>query len=218
MNFYTPRIINADSWDKEMADASSMTEPLQDSNDFDLMNTKLNPESVNTVFAFDDEDYSNFSAGVLLKCNSRYPPPRGKRRKPKYLKCLRDEQHKRNLKKEEKGKAGGVFGTGVGAGRRKACKELGLTGSEKRECARELRARGWKKGMSIPPDMMGITIEDIEMVDSGLYDDIDDAQGGRFLDEKTQEILIYSGIALVGVIGVFYLISGIRTAMTTASS
>lgn len=51
--------------------------------------------------------------------------------------------------------------TGIGTGRRKACKESGLTGAEKRECARQLKERGWKKGDPIPDDMSGIAPEDI---------------------------------------------------------
>src|SRR3990167_1046876 len=49
---------------------------------------------------------------------------------------------------------------GVGTGSRKACKDSGLTGVEKRACAKKLRASGWKKGDPIPDDMTGLTQEE----------------------------------------------------------
>jgi hypothetical protein len=37
--------------------------------------------------------------------------------------------------------------------RKKACKDSGLTGKEKRACAKQLKQAGWKKGQPIPPDI-----------------------------------------------------------------
>lgn len=50
---------------------------------------------------------------------------------------------------------------GIGTGRRKQCKEQGLSGSEKRACVRMLKKSGWKKGQPIPVDMAGITQKDV---------------------------------------------------------
>jgi hypothetical protein len=45
--------------------------------------------------------------------------------------------------------------------RKKACKEAGLTGKEKRQCARDLKKSGWKKGDPIPANMGGIKETDV---------------------------------------------------------
>jgi hypothetical protein len=157
-----PRIVSSAIWDKHMADAFSLTEPMQDANQFDLLHSKLNPESVLPNFPADG--YSNFSAGAIASCNLKYPPPRvSKKRKEQYQNCLAAEQ-KRIDDKKASGGGGGVLG--IGSGKRKACKEAGLTGAEKRACAKELKARGWKKGQPMPPDMAGISSADVEVVEA----------------------------------------------------
>jgi hypothetical protein len=62
-----------------------------------------------------------------------------------------------------------LFGIGKGrgrgpffSGRKKACKDAGLSGAEKRKCAQQLRASGWKKGMPIPASMGGVTPAEVE--------------------------------------------------------
>ena len=118
---------------------------------------------------------------------------------------------------EEKGKAGGILGTGVGSGRRKACSELGLSGAEKRDCARELRARGWKKGLPIPDDMAGLDDLDIEQyepdIEEATDEEKDKAGVGRniFWDERTKKFLIYSGAAIGVVGGIYVIIRAVRS-------
>lgn len=70
MNPYNAiRITNANIWDKYMADAFSLTEPMQDPNKFSLMNTKLNPESQSKFFAV--SGYSNAGgAACITACKS----------------------------------------------------------------------------------------------------------------------------------------------------
>lgn len=214
--WYTPTLVKANIWDKEMADAFSLTEPKQDPNHFDLMHSKMNPESIVPYMASDG--YSNYSGGVIVKCNAKYPPPRTKQsKKDAYQKCLRDEQKAHDAKKDDKGKAGGFLGTGIGSGRRKECREAGLTGAEKRECARELRRRGWKKGQPIPPDMAGITPEDVvqsietePVIPKESESQVDTTSGKKELfDDKTKKILTYAGIAVVGVAGIIFISWGI---------
>lgn len=50
---------------------------------------------------------------------------------------------------------------GIGTGRRKACSDAGLSGAQKRACARVLRKSGWVKGQPIPENMAGITPTDV---------------------------------------------------------
>lgn len=52
--------------------------------------------------------------------------------------------------------------------RKKACKDSGLTGAEKRACAKQLRASGWKKGMPIPASMGGVTMAEVEAAPAPL--------------------------------------------------
>lgn len=49
----------------------------------------------------------------------------------------------------------------IGTGRRRACNEAGLSGAEKRNCVRQLKKSGWKKGQPIPADMAGVTHKDV---------------------------------------------------------
>lgn len=170
-------------------------------------------------------EFSNFSAGAVATCNLRYPPPRTKSAKKKaYQDCLVSEQKKIDAKKASGG--GGILG--IGTGRRKACKEAGLTGAEKRQCARELKARGWKKGQSIPADMAGITAEDVaevadeqseeELVDSTSNGDSDDSGsvGAKKVDAK--KILLYGGIAIGAIAGISLLAWGIGSAFTASAA
>ena len=176
-----PRIINANCWDKEMADAFSLTEPMRKSNEFDLMHSRLNPESISMVFA--SNGYSN-ACGTgqrnlcLNKCDVLHGDIQYNAcvlshlgRSDNKAKCRNEVAAKRNACKNGcpksdaeciESKPSGTFG--IGTGTRKACKDMGLTGAEKRECARQLKVRGWKKGQPIPPDMAGITQDDVEAV------------------------------------------------------
>jgi|CXWL01.1.fsa_nt_gi hypothetical protein len=221
MNPYNrPHIVNANIWDKHMADAHSLTHPNQDPNHFDLLHSQMNPESISMVFASDG--FSNFSAGAIANCNLKYPPPRTKSAKKKaYQDCLVAEQKKIDVKKASG--SGGVLG--IGTGRRKACKDSGLTGAEKRECARELKARGWKKGQPIPADMAGITINDVVQVEKEPINTPKDAPmpSDSKVDESatdenkvmkfisgmsmTEKMLIASGV-IIGVTLLIYGLSG----------
>ena len=110
--------------------------------------------------------------------------------------------------------AGGILGTGIGSGRRKACKEIGLSKAEKRECARELRARGWKKGQPIPDDMMGIIPEDVEQLEK---EEPVSAEEGKMVSDTTKKALIYAGIAVGSIAGISLLIWGISGAFKKQS-
>jgi len=96
-------------------------------------------------------------------------------------------------------------------GRQKACKGQGLSGKEKRECAKKLKASGWKKGQPIPTDMSGITHEDVAQAEK---DDASAKTGEGAGMSGTTKVLIGAGI-LVAVVGGFFLIKSMKKAKTS---
>lgn len=52
-------------------------------------------------------------------------------------------------------------------GRRRACRDKGLTGAEKRACARRLRQMGWRKGDPIPADIT-VGDEDVSQAEKDI--------------------------------------------------
>jgi len=78
-------------------------------------------------------------------------------------------------------------------GRQKACKGQGLTGKEKRACAKQLKASGWKKGQPIPADMSGVTPKDVAQTDK---EDSTEKTGSTGMS-TTVKLLIGGGVLVV---------------------
>jgi len=167
------------------------------------------------------EKYSNAS-GVecFIKCQSMYPCLWNCSNHPSKPCCQNIATCKSNCSKAAGLVSSVVHSAGVGTGRRKACKETGLTGAEKRACAKDLKSRGWKKGDPIPPDMFGITPDDVEAelaldpaIDPELASDPNEAKTSI----TTENILFYTGISVAGIIGISLLIWGISSAVKSSS-
>jgi hypothetical protein len=90
-------------------------------------------------------------------------------------------------------------------GRRKACAGQGLTGKEKKACAKQLKSSGWKKGQPIPPDMAGITHTDVSAAEKATAD----AALGTPPEEGMStgvKVLIGGGIFVALLVGGFFIL------------
>jgi len=195
-----PRIVNANIWDRHMEDAFSLSEPMQNADGFEVMSNRLNPESASRDLYLDE--YSNAcGTGKRNLCLNKCDVLHGDVVK---LKC--DAKHPFNQSKRRKCKDEVVA-------KRASCKNKCPKADA--QCIEEKNNPPIldEPDYTDPPDTGN-------GLGTGTGTGAGTGQGGgrggateKLSDDKAKNILIYSSIALVGVIGISVVIWGISSAI-----